>query len=72
MASVEILAKQSDALVLVTEWPEFKDLDYKKIASLMKKPLLIDTKNFLDPEILVKAGFDYVGYGRSLSNKELK
>lgn len=72
MTSVEILAKQSDALVLVTEWPEFKDLDYKKIASLMKKPLLIDTKNFLDPEILVKAGFDYVGYGRSLSNKELK
>lgn len=70
--SVETLAKQVDALVLVTQWPEFKDLDYKKLASLMKKPLIIDTKNFLDPEVMVKSGFDYVGYGRSLSNKEIK
>lgn len=66
--SVEDLASKVDTLVLVTEWPEFKDLDYKKIAILMKKPLIIDTKNFLEPEIMVKSGFDYVGYGRSLSN----
>lgn len=70
MPSVDALAKKSEALVLITEWPEFKDLDYKKLASLMKNALIIDTKNFLDPEIMVKSGFDYVGYGRSLSNKE--
>ena len=59
------LAKLSDALVLVTEWPEFRDLDYNKLAKNMKKPTIIDSKNFLDSELVKKSGFDYQGYGRS-------
>ncbi|HSX57852.1 MAG TPA: nucleotide sugar dehydrogenase [Candidatus Saccharimonadales bacterium] len=70
MSSVSDLAKKSDALVLVTEWPEFKELDFKNLSKLMESPLMIDTKNFLDPENLVNAGFNYVGYGRSLEAKE--
>lgn len=58
------LAESSDALVLVTEWPEFLEVDYKTIAGKMKKPILIDTKNFLNPEQLTAAGFDWEGYGR--------
>lgn len=61
---VETLAERSDALVLVTEWPEFLEVDYKTIAGKMKKPILIDTKNFLNPEQLTAAGFDWEGYGR--------
>lgn len=63
--SVMELAKLSDALVLVTEWPEFKDLDYNKLAIDMKKPIIIDSKNFLDSDLVKKAGFDYQGFGRS-------
>lgn len=58
------LAKLSDALVLVTEWPEFGDLDYNKLARNMKKPMIIDSKNFLDSDQVKKEGFDYIGYGR--------
>jgi len=64
--SVEELAKVCDALVLITEWPEFKDLDFKKLAKIMKPPILIDAKNFLDPAVLNNSGFDYEGYGRGI------
>jgi UDPglucose 6-dehydrogenase len=62
--SVDTLAKKCDALVLVTEWPEFQNLNFKKLAKEMKKPVIIDTKNFLDPSLLTKSGFVYEGYGR--------
>ena len=62
--TIEDLVKKSDALVLVTEWPEFQNLNFKKLAKEMKKPVIIDTKNFLDPSLLTKSGFVYEGYGR--------
>jgi UDPglucose 6-dehydrogenase len=55
----------ADAAVLVTEWPEFAELDWVAAASRMARPLLIDGRNFLDPEALRSAGFDYEGIGRS-------
>lgn len=58
------LARESDVLLLVTPWPEFKTLQYDKLARHMKKPVLIDTKNFLDPVKVKRAGFTYIGYGR--------
>jgi UDPglucose 6-dehydrogenase len=58
------VAKNSSALVLVTEWPEFKNLDFAKIKSLMKKPVFIDAKNLLDDEQMRKQGFIYFGVGR--------
>ena len=60
----ERLADGCDALVLVTEWEQFKNLDYSKMATLMSHPVMIDGRNFLDPETLVRAGFQYVGIGR--------
>jgi UDPglucose 6-dehydrogenase len=60
----ERLADGCDALVLVTEWQQFKHLDYVKMATLMSHPVIIDGRNFLDPETMVRAGFQYLGIGR--------
>lgn len=60
---VERLADGCDALVLVTDWKQFKDLDYSKMASLMNTPNLIDGRNFLEREALEAAGFTYSGVG---------
>lgn len=60
----ERLADGCDALVLVTDWQQFRNLDYAKMAQLMNSPILIDGRNFLDPEALIEAGFQYVGIGR--------
>ena len=60
----ERLADGCDALVLVTEWTQFSTLDYTKMAQLMNNAVVIDGRNFLDPETMVRAGFQYVGVGR--------
>jgi UDPglucose 6-dehydrogenase len=60
----EMLADGCDALVLVTDWQEFLKLDYSKMAQLTSNPTIIDGRNFLDREIVEKAGFRYVGIGR--------
>jgi UDPglucose 6-dehydrogenase len=60
----ERLADGCDALVLVTEWNEFLNLDYAKMAKLMNTPTLIDGRNFLDQRMLEAAGFRCVGIGR--------
>ncbi|MGI8633346.1 MAG: UDP-glucose dehydrogenase family protein [Solirubrobacterales bacterium] len=54
----------ADALVLVTEWPEFRDLDWADAAGRMAQALIIDGRNFLDPEAMENAGFTYEGIGR--------
>jgi UDPglucose 6-dehydrogenase len=54
----------ADAAILVTEWPEFAGLDWAEAAKRMANPLLIDGRNFLDPEALRAAGFAYEGIGR--------
>ena len=58
------LADGCDALVLVTEWSQFHTLDYKLMAEKMHSPILIDGRNFLNPEVLIRSGFQYVGIGR--------
>jgi UDPglucose 6-dehydrogenase len=54
----------ADAAVLVTEWGEFRDLDWAAAAEVMTRPLVVDGRNFLDPEALATAGFEYEGIGR--------
>jgi UDPglucose 6-dehydrogenase len=54
----------ADAAVLVTEWPEFAELDWGEVAKRMRNPLLVDGRNFLDPEPLRAAGLIYEGIGR--------
>lgn len=58
------VASDSDALVLITEWAEFKDLDYDQLKYIMKNPVFIDTKNFLDDERMLAKGYSYFGIGR--------
>ena len=64
------LARNADGIVLVTEWPEFKDLPFNKLARLMNNALLVDSKNYLDPAALTAAGFDYQGFGRKCHSTE--
>jgi UDPglucose 6-dehydrogenase len=54
----------ADAAVLVTEWGEFGEIDWSQAAARMARPLLVDGRNFLDPEPLRAAGFEYEGIGR--------
>jgi UDPglucose 6-dehydrogenase len=54
----------ADAAVLVTEWPEFTELDWPDVAKRMANPLLVDGRNFLPAEELREAGFAYEGIGR--------
>lgn len=60
----ERLADGCDALVLVTDWQEFRTLDYAHLATLMHTPVMIDGRNFLQQQTLEAAGFRYVGIGR--------
>ena len=55
----------ADAAILVTEWPEFAELDWAEAAKRMANPLLIDGRNFLDPDALRGTGLAYEGIGRA-------
>ncbi len=54
----------ADALVIVTEWNQFRMLDLERIKALLREPILVDLRNIYDPTPLRKAGFVYVGVGR--------
>jgi UDPglucose 6-dehydrogenase len=54
----------ADAAVLVTEWPEFAELDWSEVAKRMKTPLLVDGRNFLDADAVRAAGLTYESIGR--------
>ncbi len=58
------LARGCDCLLLVTEWDEFKELDFLRIKKLMKRPLIIDGRNVYDPKRMRGLGFIYAGIGR--------
>ena len=57
-------AEGVEALVVGTGWPEFRALDFGKIKALLRRPLIVDTKNILDAVRLRAMGFEYVGVGR--------
>ncbi len=63
--SAEEALDGADAAVLVTEWPQFAELDWTEMSRRMANPLLIDGRNFLDPKALRAAGFTYEGIGRA-------
>jgi UDPglucose 6-dehydrogenase len=58
----------ADAAVLVTEWTEFAELDWAAAAERMNRALVVDGRNFLDPEALGAAGFEYEGIGRTVNS----
>jgi UDPglucose 6-dehydrogenase len=53
----------ADAAVLVTEWSEFARLDWAAAARVMRRPLLVDGRNFIDPAVARAAGLEYEGIG---------
>jgi UDPglucose 6-dehydrogenase len=54
----------ADAAILVTEWPEFAELDWAAVATAMNQPLIVDGRNYLDPAEMRAVGFTYEGIGR--------
>jgi UDPglucose 6-dehydrogenase len=56
--------KTSDCLVILTEWPQFKQLDFKKAKKLLKQPLIIDGRNMFEPQKLKALGYQYISMGR--------
>jgi UDPglucose 6-dehydrogenase len=58
------LADGCDALVLVTDWQQFLDLDFAAMAKRMQGPVIVDGRNFLEPDRMVQYGFQYYGIGR--------
>jgi UDPglucose 6-dehydrogenase len=58
----------ADAVVLVTEWPEFGELDFGEVAGAMRGTLVVDGRNFLDPAGVAAAGLRYEGIGRPAQN----
>ncbi len=55
------VARESDALVLVTEWPAYLDLDWEPLAASMRTPILLDGRHVLDKARVTRAGFRYLG-----------
>ena len=60
MAALE----NADALVLVTEWKEFRSPDFAAIKSALKAPVIFDGRNLFDPSFVRALGFDYFAIGR--------
>ncbi len=59
------VARGADALVLVTEWNEFKQLDLHRLKRVMRRPVIVDGRNLYDPEEMRRLGFVYRGIGRN-------
>jgi len=70
MPAVEIfndvykMVENCDALVVVTEWNEFKQLDFEKIKNLLRTPVIYDGRNIYDPLQMKELGFNYRAIGR--------
>jgi len=60
------VCRGSDCLLVVTEWNEFKELDFSRVKKLLKRPLVIDGRNIYDPKAMKSLGFTYAGIGRSI------
>ena len=59
-----------DAVIVVTEWNEFKNIDLERLKSLMHQPLIIDGRNLYAPEVMARYGFTYHSVGRPAAAPE--
>ncbi|MBN2548224.1 MAG: UDP-glucose/GDP-mannose dehydrogenase family protein [Anaerolineales bacterium] len=69
-ADVYTMAEGCDALMLITEWNEFKNLDLQLIHSKMRHPVIFDGRNLYDPEVMMRLGFNYRGLGRGYNGNK--
>jgi UDPglucose 6-dehydrogenase len=63
------LAEGCDALMIITEWNEFKQLDFELIRTAMHQPVIFDGRNIYDPEQMRKLGFKYLAFGRGFNHR---
>lgn len=63
-SSAEEAAQDSSGLILVTEWDEFRGLNFSELGKVMKKKIIFDGRNVYEPELVKDEGFDYIGMGR--------
>ena len=63
------MAKGCDALIVVTEWNEFKQLDLEKVKSLLKSAVIFDGRNIYEPKTMKEMGFKYRSIGRGTNGK---
>ncbi len=61
------VADGSEAIMIVTEWDSFRDLDWRRIKTLMLRPLVLDGRNLLDAQAMQELGFEYQGIGAPLA-----
>jgi UDPglucose 6-dehydrogenase len=66
------MADGCDALVVVTEWNEFKQLDLQKVKSLLKSPVIYDGRNIYDPTVMKEMGFNYKSIGRGMNGNGIR
>ena len=60
-----VAAKDAEAVIVLTEWPEFRSLDWQRLAETVRKPIVVDTRNLLDPAVARRAGFEWIGLGKN-------
>ena len=61
--------EDADAMVILTEWNEFRALDLKKVKLLLKQPVIVDLRNIYREKIMQNEGIKYFGVGRGKSDK---
>ena len=64
-------AREADALLILTEWQEYRELDFLRLHELMEVPIIVDGRNLLDPEIVRASGFEYLSMGRKPLDPEV-
>jgi len=61
------VGKDADALILATDWPSYRELDFNRLHATMRRRLIIDARNFYEPRQITSSGFEYVGVARNAS-----
>jgi UDPglucose 6-dehydrogenase len=65
-------ADGSDALIVVTEWREFRSPDFAELTKRLKQPVILDGRNLYEPSLMAELGFDYTGIGRAASTDAIE
>ena len=63
------VAEGAEALVFITEWNEFRNLDLEKVKKVLKSPVILDLRNIYDPKKMEELGFNYTGVGRGIDSR---
>ncbi len=66
------VAEGADALIIMTEWNQFRNLDFEKLKTVMRHPVLLDLRNVYDPDRVTSAGFQYISVGQPVAGPQKK